>query len=367
MFYFPNSAAGVLPVTLTVSGTGDTGPANFYDIAGAATTQQCGSTVVFTNQTSTGATYAPVTGYVPSASAGISIAATSQYANTALGSTIGGQDCFTVGGQAINGPSIPDQNNGCTHWSFSDNTAKTLTWNLADASGNAPGNNSTVIASFQASGATVYPQAVKTAVVHATSGTSLALSSYVPFKAGDTIVGCAIEQGISSGTISVSDTINGSWTSLDGPTNLVSTWTRCFDIINISASTMTITATVPTGSHNKSFTIIEYAGVSTTSPIDLHSGITAATTNGSGIASLTSGTTSAANEAFFMYGLCQGSCDINGGFTGYPITPWSQVPSDTFGDTAAFWAAGATGTFTASMLDSSGASQADAIELVTLK
>lgn len=368
LYYIANATPGVVAVTLTVSGTGDIGPANFYDVVGAATTQQCGAATVITDQASTASTYTPVSGYVPSASSGIAFAATSQFFNTALGSGIGGQDCFTIGGQSVNGPSLPDQNNGCTHWMFSDNTSKNLVYTLADTGANAVRHNSTVIAAFQASGATLYPHAVKTAVHTATSGTSIAISSYAPYKSGDAIVGCATESGITSGTISVSDTVNGSWTSIDGPTNLSGWWTRCFYIKNISASTATITATVPTGSHNKSFTIIEYANANTTTPIDVHTGITAATTNGSGVASLTSGSTASANEGLFMFGLCQGTCDLNNaGFTGYINTPWSQVTSDGFGNIAGFWASGATGTVTASMTDSNGSGQADAIEIITVQ
>lgn len=365
-YFFANSGAGPLNISMTLSGANDTGPAVFYDIKGAATTQVCGWAISLTNNLSgAAATFTSTTGYVPSSSAGLVLASLGVETNTILGSLPGTQDCNTFGGQSLDGPSYPDQNNGCSHYYTSSNAPTNIVWRTLD-SGTTLDATVARLLGFQAAGATVNPVMVKSAVNQATSsGTSIAVTSFVPAFAGDTILVWIVANGITTGTFSVSDPTNGSYTLIDGPTNHSPWRGASFYAKNIAATTITITGATGTTNTSRSIHIQEWHGVSTTSPLDQHSGFTAVTIVG-GVATGAPVTTMSTNEGVGFMLACQGGCDSYQGTTGGPIQPWTQPAlDDTFDDTMGFLATGAMGTFTPSVVDSGG-SGAEMVETISV-
>lgn len=348
-FYKANATPGNLAITLTHSGTGDIGPAVFYDIVGAATTQTPAQAAPVQTSTATAYTFTTNTGYVPSASAGISFFSVSTQNNTYLGTNTGTQDCDTVGGQSLNGPSLTDQNNGCSHQSFSSNSPNDIVWQLLNNTTDT-GVVTTEAVSFQAPGATIYPVAVKAGVNHATSsGTTVAVASYVPYKAGDTLAVFVDANGISTGTISVSDGTN-TYTAVDGPSVLNNAnYANTFYAANISASTVTITATISATNTQRSIFVVEFTGTSTSTPLDKHN--LENKTAVAGVVTGTAVTTTSANEGLFFAGVCANTCDIALGSGAGPSQPWTQIATDSFGDIAGFLSSGATGNFNTSFND----------------
>lgn len=368
IFYKANATGGNLAVTLTNNGTsGDTGPAVFYDILGAATSQPCTSSAYINNaSTATATTYSMMSNYASGSSSGITLGIMGEQNNTSLGTLVGTQDCSTTGGQSDNGPSYPDQNNGCTHFYFSSNTPNNLVWSLV-TNGEDVGVTSGAFVSFEAPGATVYPHAVGQTTAHSSSsGTTVATASYTPFAAGDTLVVLA-DTAVSTGTISIADGGTNTYTAIDGPTNAGGYRIATFYAKNISASAITITATFGTTNSQRSIFVIEYNGTSTTSPLDQHS-ISAETAGTGGAFSIsTPSTTSTANEAAFAFCTAVSYCDGNP-IAGYVMPPpFSQWGVDTFGNADAYLTLGATGTITANFVDSNGSGSADAAAIVTVK
>lgn len=365
-YYFANASPGDLAVTMTVTNSGDTGPAVFYDIAGAATTQECHSASAVNNGLGTGTTFTSMTGWVPSASAGISIAANSFDFNTSLGTTVGGQDCFTFGGQSLSGPSYPDQNNGCSHWSFSNNTPHDITWNVLSSSQDVQVAAQTEMG-FQAPAATLYPVAVKHISASATaSATTVATASYTPVHSGDTLACFVHAFGITTGTISVADPTNGTYTAVDGPLNAAGARSATFYEKNISATAVVITATFGTTNTQRSIMCTEYANVSTTAPLDQHN-LLAATAGTGGLITGTSVTTLSANEGLFGAVLCANNCLVSNGTFSGAQQPWTQGNGDTFDNVTVYLSSGATNSFAVTVLDSGGNGSADLASIMTFQ
>jgi len=173
--------------------------------------------------------------------------------------------------------------------------------------------------------------------------------------------------GISTGTISVSDGTN-TYTVLDGPTNAAGYRSKTFYAANIAATTVTITATVQTSNTQRSIMVQEWTNVSTSTPIDQHSAITAETSGTGGLITGPSVTTTADNEGLASFFLCNGTCDQNNAsFLGYAVQPSSQSIGDTKGNIATFRVVGAHTSFADKAIDSAGASQSDAAVTISLK
>lgn len=368
-FYFANSASGDLAVTMTVSGTGDTGPAVFYDIAGAPSTEDCYAEYPVLTQAGASSTLAIATGYSPQVSSGIVIGNGSLWFNTSLGSNEM-QDCATVGGQSINGPSLPDQNNGCYHFSVSSNASRNVALNLLDTTATNPVTSASAeVLSFAASGATSYPMVLNnTKQNHSqTSGTTIA-TTITPKHAGDTLYIVAGAFGISTGTITLS---GGSLTynAIDSATNAGGFRLAHFYVANVAASAVTITATM-TSNSQRSIIVMDIAKANTSTPLDgtQHS-ISAITASTGGLLTGTSVTTGNANEIVVGGVFCNGTCDqTNTGFLGYATQPWTTAIGDTLGDIGVFFAPGAASTTTSiTAIDSNGSGTVDAVVTAALK
>jgi hypothetical protein len=368
-YYFPNSATGLLPVTVTTSGTGDIGPAEFYAIAGAATTQQCAHAAPAGDISATGATFAATTNYTPSASAGITLYGIAVEFNilTTFSVLSGGlMDMNTAGGQSLSGPSVPDQNNGGGHITFASNAANNLTWNLSD-SATAIGVEATEIDSFQAPGATLNPMVVKQANNEsATNNGSIAVTSYVPYQSGDILAVHTCSTN-SSGTITISDPTNGTYTTADGPTNFASAGVYCKTayVTNIAATTVTITATYSGG--NTTFHNIMVWEIANATAIDKHNlvGVTSST-NGL-ITGTSSGTLSFANEVAVGGIACNNTCDYSANqiTAGVNLQPWTINIIDAAGHIGEFLSTAATTAIAASGWDKGGTGLAEVSSLMT--
>lgn len=297
-YFFPNSAAGLLALSVTTSGTGDQGPLFVYDIAGAATTQTCVHQAAFDNSGTVG--HPPVTPYTdfhPGANSGITISSLGVNFNTVIGVTAPSAakfDANTAGGQSLDGPSVPDENNGMAHAAFSDNTAQTWTW-----SGSNSGENIQTYAgqsdSFQASGATLRPAFWRSGsnTVNS-SGTTIAAPA-VSVQAGSLLWAIAYWNS-SSQTETCSDSVNGSWTAVDSATTgtggLASFRSQTFYFSNSAAgSSLVVTCTSSGSNAARGIAMHVVTGVST---LDQHPA--GKTGSASTVTSNTTSTTAAANE-----------------------------------------------------------------------
>lgn len=366
-YYKANATSGDLAVTLTHSNTGDTGPATFYDVVGASTVQSCGwqQTIQLANA-SAATTYTSNTGFAPASSAGLAILWGSVNINTCLGATVGTQDLYTVGGQSVAGPSIPDENNCGSHFYFSANTPNDIKWSWLDPTSGSNGFYGAM--TFQAPSATVYPQVMQYAVNHATaSGTSLTVTNFVPTAAGDTLVVLTNVFNITTGTFGCSDPTNGTYTTVKSATNATNGPWRGASFIksNIAATTVTITCTFGTSNTQRGMFVFEIQG---NRSVDQSIALTNVTSGTGGV--VTQGvTTTHANEVILQMGLCAIVCD---GWTATNTSPAMQPYTqpglgDSFGDSAVFLQTGATGTFAAGgVADSGGSGEAEAVETVTV-
>jgi hypothetical protein len=351
-FFFPNSAAGLLPVTLTIStpgtGTGnDIGPAVFYDIVGAATTQTCAHVAVQGNFATTTPTF--MTGAMPSASAGISLFATSQGFNTSIGlSNPSGAlfDLTTSGGENLSGPFPLDQNNCSGHAYFSSNAPFSFGCTQSDGSTDVE-QAVTDIASFQAPSATLGPiQIGGNATNSGASGTTIALASYTP-KSGSMIALAACTTA-TTGTITFSGGSN-TYTAVDGPTNFTSAGLRCATayVASAVASGVTFTATFGTTSTSRDIFMQEFANVTT---LDKHA-MNAVTSSTGGVYTATAiPTLTTANEAVFSAFECGDSCLLSGTTvsipTGVNLAPWTYNLNDGNGNIGSYFITGATTSLT---------------------
>lgn len=342
-FYKANISSGLLSTTVTVTGTGDVGPARFYDIAGAATTQLC-SLGATTSNFNAASTVTALSTFTPSSSAGIVISGMSQAFNTStLASSPAVFDCNFVGGQSISGPSVPDQNNGCSHYYYSSNANQNIVFTQS-ATATAVQAANTQVAAFQAPSATLTPSVVNGAANSAsTSGTTVALTSYVPYQAGDSfaVIACTT---VTTGTISVSDTVN-TYTTVDTAVNNNGNRCQTFDSISIAATTVTITATFGTTNTFRQIYLYEMANVT---GLDKHNIV--ASTSSSSVYTGTALTTTHANEVLIGFVPGCSNCNVqapSGGGTspGVTTSPWSQTLSEAGNNGAGYRVVNATGSY----------------------
>lgn len=358
-YYFANSAAGTLAVSMTLTSTHDIGPASFYDVAGAATTQICNRASLQATRTATGANYSVGSSYSPSASSGLSILTMAQDFDTSQNITAPSGAVFDaayVYGQSLDGPSYPDQNNGLAHVYFSSNSASAVTFTQASSTEMVESNSAEFV-SFQASGATVGPVEVGRGAHANDSGTTAKLTSYAPFQASDlfAVIACTTA---TTGTITISDPTNGTYTSVDGPTN--NNGVRCKTAYKsgASGSTVTITATFGTSAGFTDIMLKEFANVTT---LDQH-GLAANTSAANGTHTSSGFTTTSAQEAIFGAAICN-SCTLTGTTppSGTSTTPWTQDTFDGQGQAAGHYLVSATGTYTVVMLENGAGATAGVI------
>lgn len=338
-YYVPNASAGLLAVTLPGL-TQYSGPLSFYDIAGAATTQLCGRAEPAQNSSTNGSTLPIITNYTPTSSAGVAFYTTAVTNNTFIGLTAptGGQyDGAFYGGESLNGPDPVDQNQGPGHYYYSSNAEFNVTWTLTGGS-NPPANSTTDVVSFQSPGATLYPVSAAGNGAGNQSGglsTTIALASYAPYQSGDGLGVFTCALGISSGTITVSDPTNGTYTQVVAPTsvsNASGNWyCGLFSKFSISASTVTITATFSAGGSSTGMTIMAQECAECTA-VDLSAITTVTTTTGGVFTGPSTGTLNVANEFIAAFFKCSGGCNLLTNETsmpsGFNSMPWSNNVTD---------------------------------------
>lgn len=344
-FYAANAIPGFYAVTLTTSGTGDIGPTMLTDIAGAATSQDCNYVSQMWNSSTNGNTTA-YSNYAPGSSAGITLAVMSQNSNTTIGVTapsspVGYIDVNTVGSENLDGPYPVDENNAAGHWYHTANTPVNLTWTETNSIGAVAGIN-LEIASFPTPSATRYPHAVQAVINNAGSGTTVT-ASVTPKYAGSTLAVYEV-QSATSGTITCSDPTNGSYTAVDGPTNLAGQREATFYMKNIAITAVTITCTHTAGAAG--IFVVEVANASTTAPLDQHN-LEAKTSNAStGVITGTAVTTTSANECAVGFANVAGTAIRELGFytAAYPWTVWNYDTGGNPVETATLGAAGSVST-----------------------
>ena len=179
---------------------------------------------------------------------------------------------------------------------------------------------------------------------------------------GDTLACFVHAFGITTGTISVADPTNGTYSAVDGPSNIAGARSATFYEKNISASAVVITATLEPPTRNGQSCVRvrqrEYHGTPrSTQPGGGDGGYGRVITG-------TSVTTGFANEGLFGAVLCANSCLIGGPGSG-PVQPWTIGSGDAFDNISMYLSSGAIGSFTVQALDSGGPGSADLAAIMT--
>lgn len=158
-WYAPNAAAnGNGALTLVQPAAGSTTTMfMFWDITGAATTNPLISRAVYSGDQANGTAVNMVTNFFPGSASGIVLGSLGQFQNTSVSLSAPSGSLFgssTYGGQDLNGPSQPDENNLWASLANTSASAQTWTDVMASASANV-GGWSAEADSFLASGGTL--------------------------------------------------------------------------------------------------------------------------------------------------------------------------------------------------------------------
>jgi len=352
------SSSSTLTLTLTTSGTGDC-TFNFYDIAGAATSNALNA-YSFNCDNASGpvagkcfgdaglsATVTPLLGqHYPGTSTSngaITLSNMGLDFNTCVGMgapAAGKFDSSTVGSENLSGPYPVDENNCWGHFYNTDNSAQTVTWNVTSSSTNIQ-EGWALNASFVAPAATLKPSSLGNTACF--SASSPFTCSYTPHRTGSVIAIGVSSTG--SGTIAVSDSAGNTITTVDGPTTIsgLGIMKSAYIASVNTASADTFTITIGTGGGYQAVYIDEVTNVTA---LDLHN-IRGVAVSGGSFSTATVGPSTAADEYMFGWAMCFNNC-MSAGFG----TSMQGLNQDGQGNPSEFRILTATGSFAANFKDS---------------